>query len=152
MDSILDFNLNDVPDTQIAESGTEATVAITSVKLKHSEKGNLYLSMSCDIQGDDPDADYEPIFYSLLLLPTKSQTTKEANRRIRHLKEWTTCFNVDEQSMQDYIGEAVADIQAEQDAGKFEHAKGLQGDVILKIGQDQHGSDRNEIQRFVVGA
>lgn len=144
--SILDLNLDSVPELQTMGSGSEAQLEITSFKLGFVGEKNLpVFKIALNNMASTDEAEYGSVFYTAWL-PNSDDTTAQANRKRRDLVHLCTAFNIDGGLLADYLNRAQG-VEV-QDIPQFEEARGKTAYAILKETQYE-GRFRNEVQRFV---
>ncbi len=129
--SLLDYNM-DVPDLEVVPAG-EYLVRINSAEVReyNNEKGSgkfLFIGMQV---ADEPNA--KPVFASIFL-PDKTDDQRQHDDKIRRLKKFYECFNIDYQS------------------GPVDPAdlKGAEGYVYLKISPaTEEYDEKNVVTRYL---
>lgn len=128
--TILNFNLNDVPDLQVSES-SEAIVRVTKEpEIKTSNNsGNQYISMMLEVVNEPNTA---PIFH-IAMLPSEDTDEATKNNYLRRLRDMFEAFGVDYSS-------GTIDLKAL--TGKSTWA-------ALKVEEDDEYGRKNRIKRFL---
>ena len=131
MPSIMDFNLDDIPDQKPVEDG-EYQLTITSAKYKESqEKGTPMIAISMNIE-DHEDA--STVFHNIIL-PVEDDP--KANGKLRMIKQFCDAFSISQDTLKQCIAEE-----------EYEAIVGESGYAILNQ-EEYQGQVNNRVKRFV---
>lgn len=112
--SILDYNLDNVPDEQTLEPG-EYQVKILSAKSKDSKAGKPMIEVALGY----PDHEDAKSTFHYISLPSEDDDQTKTNQKLRGLKNFYEAFNVDYSGpvdMDNLVGETCfAIINEEED-------------------------------------
>jgi len=133
MTSILDINLDDVPDLTIVDTD-EYELSLCGVEIKTSKKGEPYINAVFDIMGE-PNAQK---IYHIVMLPSDSCDEDTLIRRKRQMKKFYTALGIplsgQEVDLEDYIGTTVSAF------------------VGVQEGDSEYPESKNNIRRFILPA
>lgn len=126
--SVLDLNLGQVPDQNVAEAGEyQFTIGKTEVKTK-AETGNTFISMWISL----PEVPTSPDFTHILMLPKDDDDEKQRISKGNRLKRFLEAVGIDPATFQD-----------------SDELVGATGRAVIKVvPSDQYG-DQNSIQKVL---
>jgi len=127
--SILDYNLDEVPEQHPVEDG-EYTLRIVKATLKKSKKNQDMIENMLTVEGE---SDAPPIFHYVMLPDDSADDEATKNNKLRRLRTFCQCFGIDYSN--------GIDVEA---------FKGETGEAIIKTEEDAEYGERNVVQRFTV--
>ena len=134
--SLLDLNLENIPEIKIHDADTEALLRVISAKVqeKKSRAGEEMIALILD----DPTDELIDDIYCYLSIPSdglQEDEPKKAAKQLARIRDFYTCFNIDPAGGVDMDKDVV----------------GQTGTCLVGIEDDQTGQSRNNIRRFITG-
>jgi len=133
--SVLDLNLDQVPELEIVEEGEyELQIEPKSVMKKESSNGKDYIQARLKIVGEDTAL---PVYHRMML-PNKEQSKDVNMMWKRDIKRFMEAFDLD-----------ITNIEFTD--GDKQYLKGVEGQkawAFLKVTEEGDYEPRNEVRRF----
>ena len=126
---LTNYNPDEIPEGKVHPAGSEIRARIMRVS-KDTDKNNTPYLMPWLEDADDPNVED---FNDYLPLPGVDETEKENGKRLRKLKTFGECFDIDLFSSSITVDEM----------------KGRDGYVIVGIGESQDGQPVNKIKQYL---
>ena len=123
------YNPDEIPEGKVHPVGTECRARISRVSKDLDKNGTPYI-MPWMEDADDPNVED---FNDYLPMPGPDETEKENGKRLRKLRAFGECFDID------LFGSPIT----------VDEMKGRDGYVILGIGKGQDGEPVNNIKKYL---
>ena len=128
--------LDEIPEEHLLDDGSEHTVQIVKAEIGESgpeakTAGQKYLRVTFKAT-DEPES---RIFNDIFMLPFKGLDKETFNMRGRMLRQFFEAFEFE------YHGWNIFE--------NTQDLKGLQGDVLVRVKDDQIYGEQNEVKRYI---
>ena len=123
------YNPDEIPEGKIQPAGTEIRARIMRVSKDLDKNGTPYI-MPWMEDADDPNVED---FNDYLPMPGADETEKENGRRLRRLRAFGECFDID------LFGSPVT----------TDEMKGKDGYVIVGVKEGQDGNPANNVKQYL---
>lgn len=152
MASILDLNLDSVPELGTMPTGSEAQLEITSCRLKEvGEAGYPQLLFSCKNLESTDETEYDTVFHTLWLPSELDKTSAASNQKRRDIRDFCSAVGINTDRLVDYVSEASNQLHGGEEVSNLEDAIGKIFYAVLKE-EEYEGRLKNVIKKVVKGA
>lgn len=135
MSKIAKLALEDTEDVQLANSGDEVEGNIGMIKVKESEKGNMYLSVPIEPKDEELDT-----IFDIVMLPMEDDSPRDQRRARRNLKKFCDAADIEPEELEEAI-----------ETDNFESLKGKSVTIVVDV-DDYKGMQKNTVKNYVIEA